>query len=229
MQEDFRPDFVNNRYFEYIFKDEKTTKIFKIIVIIVISILVALWLWYSSSNNFPPETNKKNNTNISQKQINSITKSTSSTSNKGDKIAVHVAGNVINPGLYYFDPTKRVYDAVKTAGGFSQDADQNKINLAQKLIDGQYLYIPKIGETTVSTITTTPQDPTSPPTSNAKVNINIATQSELEEITGVGPSTAENIIKYRQENGNFSSIEDIQNVPGIGTGKFENMKDEIVV
>lgn len=127
------------------------------------------------------------------------------------------------------------------AGGSLEDADLAKVNLAYTILDGQKIYIPKIGELINSQDEFSEyislgfgnndliDDENGITSGGKKVNINTAKQTELETLPGIGPSTAQKIIDYRTKNGKFQSIEDIQNVKGIGDGKFEEIKDIICV
>ena len=135
----------------------------------------------------------------------------------------------------------RLYEAIEMAGGSLEDADLTKVNLAYTISDGQKIYIPKIGD--VINLQNELSEYISSGFGNndlieneggiasggEKVNINTAKQTELETLPGIGPSTAQKIIDYRTKNGKFQSIEDIQNVKGIGDGKFEEIKDNICV
>lgn len=135
----------------------------------------------------------------------------------------------------------RVYEAIEKAGGSLEEADLSKINLAYALSDGQKIYIPKKGEIINEENSTTEyissdfgnnaliEDNNTAESRGGKVNINTANQTELETLPGIGPSTAQKIIDYRSKNGKFDTIEDIQNVKGIGDGKFEDIKDNICV
>lgn len=133
-------------------------------------------------------------------------------------------------------------------GGVREDAYTDDINLAYKLEDGMKIYIPtkqeKESANTIDTSRTTEAESESYITTSSgvvvnseesesiqssKVNINTATQTQLETLSGIGPSTAAKIIAYREENGKFTKIEDIKNVSGIGESKFEKIKDDIVV
>ena len=137
---------------------------------------------------------------------------------------VHISGAVKNPGILKINSSKRVVDALEMAGGATDDADLDRINLAAKLHDEEKIYIPKIGEVSNNEISSLVS---SGENSNAgKININTADSTELQKIPGVGAKTAEKIINYRSQN-SFSSIEDIKNVDGIGDKKFESMKDYI--
>ena len=147
---------------------------------------------------------------------------------EGEKsfIILHIAGAVANPGIIKIEEGSRVADAINAAGGTTQNADLNKINLAYVLSDGQKLYIPSVEDNEEEYII---QDIGSNIIEDNKVNINTATQSELESLTGIGPSTALKIIEYRKENGKFKNIEEIKNVPGIGENKFKQIENQIYV
>lgn len=140
-----------------------------------------------------------------------------------DNIIIHIAGCVENEGVYEIKKDSRISDAVEIAGGLTSDANTKVINLAQKLSDGQKIYIPNINED----IEEYEDENINLFNYDDLVNINTANQTELETLPGIGPSTADKIIKYRKENGNFENIEDIKNVSGIGDAKYENIKDKI--
>ena len=141
-------------------------------------------------------------------------------------IMVHVDGEVVHPGVYSLPPSSRVIDAIEAAGGFAFGADTAAVNQASFLSDGTRIFIPKEGQTLVST---DPDDEAALLLSAEKIDINTATGDLLETLPDIGPKTAEQIILYRQENGNFVRIEDIMNVPGIGQATFDTIKDLIVV
>jgi competence protein ComEA len=156
-------------------------------------------------------------------------------------IQVHVSGEMQTPGVYALPPETRVQDAIQAAGGFSVEADTTKLNLAAPLEDGIRLQVPaqpKVETYLATTANTkeekTPPKPNSPSTVEETsqlnpININTATQEELETLSGIGPATAQKIITFREENGPFTSIEEIQKVSGIGPVTFENIKDFISV
>ncbi|MFR5683584.1 MAG: helix-hairpin-helix domain-containing protein [Clostridia bacterium] len=159
--------------------------------------------------------------------------------NEEKRIVVHVAGFVENPGIVKLKEGSRIADAIEAAGGELLDADLSNVNLAYMLEDGQKLYIPGIseqkeGEENLGYITKESGDnivvnEKKEEGGSGLVNLNTASQTELEQIPGIGPSTALKIIEYRKENGEFKSIEDIKNVKGIGDSKYENMKNHITV
>lgn len=150
------------------------------------------------------------------------------------EIIIHVAGCVKNTGIIKINEGARIADVIDKAGGITNDADISKVNLAYIVKDAQKIYIPSIyDEETIEYISTENGDNVvindNIGGEKNMININTATQTELEQLSGIGPSTALKIINYREENGKFKSIEDIKNVPGIGDSKFNNIKDMIEV
>lgn len=141
-------------------------------------------------------------------------------------IFVHVAGEVVSPGLYKLFEGDRVADAVIIAGNALSAAHIDAVNLAEPLIDGMKVVVPR-KEEDISSQTENLSDISF--LSTKKVNINIASTSELETLTGVGPTTANKIIEYREKSGHFKSLEEIKNIHGIGEKKFESLKDEISI
>ncbi len=141
-------------------------------------------------------------------------------------IVVHITGAVPRPGVYALPQGARVQDGISAAGGFLADADKMGINLARLLDDGEKLDIP-FGAGSSFVI-----DPFAAPTEEPAlelVNLNTASQAELETLPGIGPTTAQKIIDYRETNGPFQTTEDIINVSGIGPGTYERIKDLITV
>ena len=135
------------------------------------------------------------------------------------KIYVTVAGEVNKPGMYEMTTENRVADAIEQAGGITDKAYTNDINLDQKLSDEQYIKVPSYEETITY----------SPTVFTGIVNINTASIEELCKLPGIGEYTAYNIIEYRENAGNFERIEDIQNVKGIGGEIFYKIKDNITI
>lgn len=143
-----------------------------------------------------------------------------------NKIVVHIDGEVKNKGVYTIDSESRLNDLVNLAGGLTELADISKINLAKKISDGEKIYIYAIGEE----ISIKKEDEINIYNDgNSKININTANKEELKKLPGVGDSTADKIINYRNKNGFFEQIEDIQNVSGIGESKFENIEELICI
>lgn len=142
---------------------------------------------------------------------------------KATTLMVHVLGAVQNPGVYSLPDGARVFEAVFLAGGFTPEADQPAINLAAALSDGTQIYVPIIGEPARSLPTgSVGGDPES-----SAVNINTASARELEGLPGIGPTTAQAIVAYRDENGPFQSIDDLLRVQGIGDSKLNAIRELI--
>ena len=151
-----------------------------------------------------------------------------------EEIVVHITGEVINEGIVKIKKDSRIADVIEKAGGATEEGDLSKVNLAYQVKDGQKIYIPNINDNEKEVEEYITEDAgvniiIEDKQVRSKVNINTAAQTELETLTGIGPSTALKIIDYRKENGEFEQIEDIKNVPGIGETKFESLKGEICV
>lgn len=143
---------------------------------------------------------------------------------------VHVSGCVAVPGLYELVADARVADAISAAGGVTDQAAPGGVNLARVVSDGEQIVVPSVEQVESGF----PQQNATASVGGAsaaqsKVNINTADASALDTVPGIGPSTAEKIIADREENGPFSSIEDLKRVSGIGDKKFEDMRDSICV
>lgn len=142
------------------------------------------------------------------------------------QITVHITGAINNPGVVVLEEGARIVDALEAAGGETEEADVNRLNLAYVLEDGEKLYIPSKNEEEQEYIT---QGKDNMSEGQSKININSAQIEELITLPGVGEATANKIIEYRKENGKFQKIEDLKNVPGIGDSKYENIKTMIRV
>jgi len=143
-------------------------------------------------------------------------------------IRVYVSGAVRQPAVYELPPGSIVQDAVQSAGGPASEADLDRINLALELRDQQQVYVPFQGDTN-SPPAVSGGEPGNTGLAGGLVNVNTATPAELETLPRIGPTMAQRIVEYREVNGPFAAIEDIQNVPGIGPATFEGLKDLIAV
>lgn len=142
------------------------------------------------------------------------------------RLLVHVDGAVNAPGVYELLGGSRVNDAVSAAGGLREDADTTAINLAAEVTDGEKIHVPAVGELE----TTSPADENGLGASDsALININTADVSELDELPGVGESTARAIVEDREANGPFATPEDLMRVSGIGEKKFAKLEAMVCV
>ena len=145
-------------------------------------------------------------------------------------ILVHAAGAVHAPGVYLFWGETRVHDLVQAAGGLTPDADYDRVNLAGSLSDGQWVYFPHIGQTTVPAplngggLAEGPAAARSGP-----LNLNTATPAQLETLPGVGPAIAAAIVEHRQRIGGFASVDGLLAVSGIGPSKLELIRELVAV
>ena len=212
-------------------------------VIIVIAFLYYIYTKYDDTVISTEEFEKEN-------VIGNLEETEEVTKEEDTKIIVHISGAVNKEGIVELEENSRISDAIDKAEGLKENADTKNINLAFKLEDGMKIYIPTIGEsiaenevnennnmidenskyvTSESGVAQEENNGQTEEKKSEKVNINKATQTELEGLPGIGPATAIKIINYRNENGKFKNIEDIKEVSGIGDAKYENIKDLICV
>lgn len=145
-------------------------------------------------------------------------------SHKTETLFVHVSGCVANPGLYELEEGSRLASAIEAAGGFTEDAACDSVNLARRLEDGEMVVV-----SSVSAGSGANEEIPEAKTASSLVNINTATAEELEQLPGIGPSTAQKIVSDRMANGSFKSPDDLKRVTGIGDKKFETISALICV
>ena len=202
----------------------------KIISIILLIIAVLTYYYFYTKNNTEEINNK--DLEISNNQTQET---------KEEKIVVHITGAVNKEGIIELEENARLADAIEKAGGTKENADIKNINLATILEDGMKVHIPTVEETQTnneninvennanSQINAGTKIITSNTKTQGKININTATEEELDTLPGIGPSTASKIIDYRKENGKFKSVEEIKEVSGIGDAKYEKIKKLITI
>ena len=144
-------------------------------------------------------------------------------------VTVDVSGAVATPSVVTLAEGSRVADAIDAAGGALPEADLAQLNRAARLTDGEKVHVPITGEQAAEAAGTTAGSVETGATTQQLININTATEAELDILPGVGPSTAEAIVADREENGPFSTIEDLMRVSGIGEKKFEKLAGQICV
>lgn len=204
---------------------EKHKKIIFLFLVILFVILAYYNQFDQESDNYKP---KKEELNILKDFNNNNSKELN------NKIIVHLTGEVNHPGIYKLKENARLLDLIKAAGGLKAEADLKSINLAEGIFDGQKIIIPKInkekdfllemGSVEVESDFNGFHNSSS---ANKLININQAEQKELEKLTGIGPSKAAAIIKYRKEKGKFSKKEDLLEIGGIGEKTLANIEKEI--
>ncbi len=203
----------------------------KIIVIVGIIVLVLIIIYFYNSRLETPQL--EDDILIEENQTNS---NLSSKNEEKDLIIIHITGAIKIPGIVKLEEGARIEDAINKAGGLTEDADISRVNLAYVLEDGVKIKIPSnsdIGDLGENIIINGSGDNILEDFENSSdnniLNINKATEQELEDLPGIGPSLASKIIEYRNKNGKFSSVEDIKNVNGIGESKYENIKEKLCV
>ncbi len=200
---------------------KKKFRIIVVIVIISLGIYKIVENIYSNDNVYvvsekESENNKEKDENTNIEKENIV---------KEKMITIFISGEIKNPNVVTIESDKRLADAVEKLGGITENADLNNINLAIKIEDGKHYIIPKIGDKPqVSTIVEKNLN-----VESKKMNINTASKEELDTLPGVGEVTANKIIQYREEKGEFRSIEELKNVNGIGEKKYNDIKDLISV
>ena len=186
-------------------------------IIAIVGIIKAVDIYY-----------EKNNTE--QISISNFIENETEDEKDNTKIKVYITGEVKNQGVIELEEGDRIADAIEKAGGQTEQASLKNVNLAYQLEDGQKIYIPNINDTETEIIDDGASGVVDDVTiKQTVVNINKADEKELQSLNGIGESLATSIVQYRKENGNFETIEDLKNVPGIGDSKFENIKEYIKV
>ncbi|AUC58798.1 competence protein ComEA [Enterococcus faecalis] len=144
-------------------------------------------------------------------------------------IYVDIKGAVKVPGIYQLKNQQRIWDALALAGGVSEEADTVQVNYAQKVKDQMIIYVPKKGESVAQSLETLQESAPAQQNQEEKINLNTATEAELQTISGIGAKKAQEIIRFRDEQGPFKTVEELKNVPGIGEKTVERLKDMLTV
>ena len=193
------------------------------LVLVVVATLVGAGLWYARSLPRPVEIAAPSG--ASSPAVSGTPAVGVSPTPSPATIIVDVAGWVRKPGVYEFTAGDRVIDAVNRAGGARRGADLTSLNLAAPLADGTQVVVPKQG----STVPVAGGSTGATGGSTALVNVNTATEPELETLPGVGPVTAAAIIDYRTKNGPFAAVDDLIDVSGIGPSTLEQIRPFVTV
>ncbi|HFI0158995.1 TPA: helix-hairpin-helix domain-containing protein [Streptococcus suis] len=193
-------------------------------------LLMATFLIFSQ----PAKSDQTGLTDFSQtEQTSSSSELVEETSTEASKelsqLVVDVKGAVAKPGLYTLAAGARVNDAVKAAGGLTSQSDPKSINLAQKLSDEAVVYVASKDENISVVASTTASSAMSQEGNESKVNLNTATEADLQTISGIGAKRAADIVAYREANGGFKSVDDLNNVSGIGDKIMESIRPYVTV
>lgn len=246
---------LKEKFKKIITKIKKIDKDYVIIGVIVIAVIIFMIINLGKIKEFENKDNDKM-TNVESSINIDNDKSEENKEQKDDNskeqivngggIFVHIDGYINNPGVYEIKENDRIKTLIDKAGGFKEGYSIKNINLAAKLSDGDKIYIPSVleeknSENNNNNINTnsnssgkgqnvkTDRNNVSIMKNNSKININTANMSELKQITGIGESTANKIIDYRENVGKFKKIEDIKEVKGIGDAKYESLKNKITI
>lgn len=194
-------------------------------VLLVLLVFVVAGVIFSCSLKRKPA---KTETEVAALEDPSSGETEESSSEPSELICVHVCGSVNAPGVYYLKQGARVHEAVELAGGLTETADPQYVNLAKEAEDGVQIYIPSKEEVAAGAVPEEAEAITKSP-EDGLVNINTAGLDELKTLPGVGDIKAEAIISYRESTGGFASIEEIMNVAGIKENSYEKIKEHIKV
>jgi competence protein ComEA len=204
------------------------------LAVTVVALLAGVGLWYTRSLPRPIDVATSAGTApapavTSGSFAPAAASSVSPSASPSAVLIVDVTGAVRKPGVFEFQPGDRVIDAVEQAGGARDNADLTLLNLAAPLTDGQQILVPKKGAATASVPGTTGGVPGSAGGTGALVNINTADEATLETLNGVGPVLAAAIIQYRTEHGPFASVDQLDEVSGIGPATLEDLRSQVTV
>ena len=243
---------LKEKFKKIITKIKKIDKDYVIIGVIVIAVIIFMIINLGKIKEFENKDNDKM-TNVESSINIDNDKSEENKEQKDDNskeqivngggIFVHIDGYINNPGVYEIKENDRIKTLIDKAGGFREGYSIKNINLAAKLSDGDKIYIPSVSEEKNSENNNnininssgkgqnvkTDRNNVSVMKNNSKININTANISELKQITGIGESTANKIIDYRENVRKFKKIEDIKEVKGIGDAKYESLKNKITI
>jgi competence protein ComEA len=210
------------------FETWRTDARFGVIALVVIAVVAGV-IWYrvgvSGGDTTIPATAVRTPAPTVAVGVPSVTTTTSPS-----RLVVHVAGDVTHPGVVELPLGSRVIDAIEAAGGGRLDADLDRLNLAAKVVDGERVLVQKVGDPTA------PTDPSGNTSAvpgaegtTGLVNLNTATQAQLEALPGIGPAFATAIISEREKRGGFKSVNELREVRGIGEKRFADLRTRVTV
>ncbi|KEK16412.1 helix-hairpin-helix domain-containing protein [Limosilactobacillus reuteri] len=197
----------------------------QVLMIVIAAVVGGYWILNKNNNDA-----LISNTNAVLTSSETGSSLTSTTTMKGT-VAIDIKGAVKMPGVYELKADDRVNEALKAAGGPLPNADLRQVNLAKQLTDQQMIYIPLQGETPVASSSTEPSAANNENgnDNSAKINLNTATKEQLCQITGIGDKKADLILQYRQEHGQFKSIDELKEINGFGEKTVAKLKDHLSI
>ena len=209
------------------FETWRTDARFGVIALVVVAVVAGV-IWYRvgvSGGDAPAPATAVRTPSPTVGAAAPVTTTTSPT-----RLVVHVAGDVTHPGVVELPLGSRVIDAIEAAGGGGLDADLDRLNLAAKVADGERVLVQKVGDPTAPADAsgTTSAVPGTHGTTGL-VNLNTATQAQLEELPGIGPAFATAIISEREKRGGFKSVNELREVRGIGEKRFADLRNRVTV
>ncbi|MHA3224958.1 helix-hairpin-helix domain-containing protein [Globicatella sulfidifaciens] len=207
-----------------IFKENKV-----VLVILIFSILYFLFQNQPETVSFLSESGE---TIMDEALLTMSTTETTEITTQETIIYVDIKGEVREPGVYQLSNGARVMDAIESAGGLTNEADEDQLNLALLLSDQMVIVVPNINQTLeeeFSLVNHFANEITEEPHNDLKININVADVAELTLLPGIGEKKAQAIIDYREEYGSYQTIEDLMNVSGIGQKTFDKLSSMISV
>ena len=204
-----------------------------VIAVLMVIFCFFLWMTCGAGNSMEAETSYTDVTTLSTSSSKEGSKSLTESEKDKSKVTVDVKGAVVKPGVYTLKAGTRVTDAIKAAGGMTEDADAKSVNLAASLSDEEVIYVATKDENlSVLGQSGTSQVSDKGGQTNAKdrkINLNTATAEELQTISGIGAKRAEDIIAYRESHGGFQSVDDLKNVSGIGDKTLDKIRESLYV
>lgn len=193
-------------------------------MVILITLLVGIYLMVNKKAQVDTTMWEETSLTTTAEAVTDATKERAET-----MIYVDIKGAVKVPGIYQLKNQQRIWDALALAGGVSEEADTAQVNYAQKVKDQMIIYVPKKGESVAQSLETLQESAPAQQNQEEKINVNTATEAELQTISGIGAKKAQEIIRFRDEQGPFKTVEELKNVPGIGEKTVERLKDMLTV
>ena len=221
---------INRRYIDFFMK-------WKFYILIILIMLITFFLYLFNDNNSDLKQNsQEGQSKLSDQQITNNKKlnkkevSIQKDNTKETKIFIDIKGAVKHPNVYEMSSSNRVIDALNKAEVL-KDADLSQLNLSEKLVDQKLIYVPKKGENSmkINSQQSTLNSSDVKINTNQPLNLNSATEEQLKNIPGIGPSKAKEILNYREQNHGFNSIDDLMKIKGFGKKTFEKLKEHFTI